>query len=104
MVTRPLRKLLELLDALGEKPITSQMSHGTAKRLFTFVETVYKWLPLGEPLVTGFLADAMARAHWFDMSPAGRDFGYHIRVSMADAMAPTVADLKERVVQPFRGQ
>lgn len=92
----------QLLDALGEKPLNRQLSHKTAKRLFGFVETVYKVLPLGEPLVTAFLADAMARSHWYDMSPAGRDFGYHARVSMEDAMAPTVADLKTRVVEPFR--
>ena len=84
----------ELLDALGEKPLTRQLSHRTAKRLFRVVETVYRIFPLGEPLVTAFLADAMARSHWFDMSPAGRDFGYHARISMAEAMNPTVADLK----------
>ena len=91
-----------LLDALGEKPLGRQLSHNAAKRIFRWVEMVYKILPLGEPLVTEFLADAMARSHWFDMGPAGRDFGYHARVSMDDAMAPTVADLKERVVEPFR--
>jgi len=91
----------ELLDALGEKPLTRQMSHSTAKRLFRIVEKVYRILPLGEPLVTEFLADAMARSHWYDMSPAGRDFGYHARVSMEEAMAPTVSDLKHRVVEPF---
>ena len=92
----------QLLDALGEKPLTRQMSHGTAKRVFRWVERIYKILPLGEPLVTEFLADAMAKSHWYDMSPAGRDFGYHARVSMDQAMAPTVADLKARVVEPFR--
>lgn len=91
-----------LLDALGEKPLTRQLSHSAAKRIFRWVETVYKLLPLGEPLVTEFLADAMARSHWFDMSPAGRDFGYHARVSMEEAMAPTVADLQARVIAPFR--
>jgi len=93
-----------LLDALGEKPLTRQLSHGAAKRIFRWVETVYKILPLGEPLVTEFLADAMAKSHWFDMSPAGRDFGYHTRVSMEEAMVPTVADLQQRVVTPYRAR
>lgn len=91
-----------LLDDVGVPRVSKQLSYGTAKRVFGIIETIYKILPLGEPVVTAFLADAMATSHWFDMTPAKQDFGYHIRVTMADAQAPTAADLKTRVVEPFR--
>ena len=93
----------ELLTHLGEPKITKQLGHTTARRLFSAVEWVYRVLPLGEPLVTGFLADAMARHHWFDMQPARRDLNYTPRVTMADALEPTVAYLQKEVVEPFHG-
>ena len=92
----------ELLAELEVPRVERRIGHGTAKALFTVIETAHKLLPLGEPTVTAFLADAMATSHWFDMGPAKRDFGYRVRVSMADAMAPTVDYLKEHTVGPFR--
>jgi len=92
----------ELLAALDVPPVDKRIGHGAAKTLFTVIETAHRLLPLGEPTVTAFLADAMATSHWFDMEPAKRDFGYSIRVSMADALAPTAAYLREHTVEPFR--
>ena len=92
----------DLLGELGVPRVERRIGHGTAKTLFTIIETAHKLLPLGEPTVTAFLADAMATSHWFDMGPAKRDFGYRIRVTMDEAMAPTVAYLTEHTVEPFR--
>ena len=36
----------------------------------------------GEPPMTRFLAEQLGTAHWYDMAPACRDFGYVPRVSM----------------------
>lgn len=96
----------DLLQTMGQPPITQQMTAARARTVFGLVETVYRWLPfLGEPTVTRFLADAMTTHHWFDMAPAERDFGYRIRVSMDEAVGPTAEDLKARVVEPFeRGE
>lgn len=88
----------ELLGELGQPTVDKRISHGFAKGLFGMIEAAHKILPLGEPKVTSFLADAMATSHWFDQGPAKRDLGYTVRVSMADAMAPTVAYLKEHTV------
>jgi nucleoside-diphosphate-sugar epimerase len=84
----------EVLTELGVPRVERKLSHGFAKRVFGLIETAHRVLPLGEPTVTAFLADAMATSHWFDQEPAKRDFGYTIRVSMADAVAPTVAYLR----------
>ena len=85
-----------LLERLDLPPVRDSLSHRLAKPLFTAVEFAHRILPLGEPLVTGFLADALARGHWFDPEPARRDLGYEPRVSMEDALIPTVDDLRMR--------
>jgi len=92
----------DLLGELHVPRIEKQLGHGTAKFLFGAIETAHKLLPLGEPTVTAFLADAMATSHWFDMQPAKDDLGYRIRVTMDQAVPPTVAYLREHTVEPFR--
>lgn len=92
----------ELLGELDVPPIEKQIGHGTARFLFGAIEGLHRVLPLGEPTVTGFLADAMATSHWFDQAPAKQDLGYTIRVSMEDAMEPTAAYLKAHTVEPFQ--
>lgn len=91
-----------LLETMGVAPIDKRLGLGTARFLFGAVEGLHKILPLGEPTVTSFLADAMATSHWFDMGPAKRDLGYRIRVSMADAVPPTAAYLRAHTVEPFQ--
>lgn len=70
-----------------------------AKGLFGVVEWTSATFGLGEPLVTGFIADALARHHWFDMTPAKRDLGYQVRVPMHETLAPTAAWLKTHVIR-----
>jgi nucleoside-diphosphate-sugar epimerase len=41
--------------------------------------------------MTRFLAAALARSHWYDMTPAKEDFGYRVRVSLAEGTDRTVA-------------
>lgn len=91
-----------LLEQMGVPRIEQRLSHRTARNLFGLIEKVHRVLPLGEPSVTAFLADAMATSHWFDMAPAKRDLGYRIRIPMEDTLAPTAAYLKSTIVDPFR--
>jgi nucleoside-diphosphate-sugar epimerase len=45
-------------------------------------------LPLkGEPPLTRFLAEQLSTTHWYDMTPATRDFGYVPRVSIDEGLA-----------------
>ncbi|MFK7930273.1 MAG: NAD-dependent epimerase/dehydratase family protein, partial [Myxococcota bacterium] len=92
----------DLLQVMDIPRIEKQLGLGTARFLFGAVEGLHKLLPLGEPTVTSFLADAMATSHWFDMEPAKRDLGYSIRVSMDEAVPVTAAYLTEHTVQPYR--
>jgi nucleoside-diphosphate-sugar epimerase len=52
------------------------------------LELVYGLLKLkGEPVMTRFVADHLATAHWYDISAAERDFGYRPQVSMEQGFA-----------------
>jgi nucleoside-diphosphate-sugar epimerase len=82
----------QLLQSLGEKPLTKKISLHAATRLGTFCETLWRVLPLkGEPPMTRFIAAELAKDHWFDISAAKRDLGYRPQVSMAEGTAALVA-------------
>lgn len=84
-----------LLRALGEPPVTKQVSLRTASALGAICETAWRVLPLrGEPPMTRFVAAELAKDHWFDLTAARRDLGYTPRVSMAAGTVELVAHLK----------
>lgn len=86
----------EFLPALGIKPLKRKVSLAMAVRLGNVMEWAWTNLPLkGEPRMTKFLASGLAKSHWYDMTPAKRDFGYKVRVPMAEATQKTVAWFKE---------
>ena len=59
-----------------------------AYRLGAVCELLWKALPLGgEPPMTRFLAEQLSTAHWYDMAPATRDFGYRPRVGFDEGLA-----------------
>ena len=85
----------DLLVALGEPPVTKRISLGAAQMVGALCEGLWRALPLaGEPPMTRFIAAELAKDHWFDISAARRDLGYHPRVSMAQGTAELVASLK----------
>ena len=50
-------------------------------------EAAWTVLPLrGEPPLTRFLAEQLSTAHWYDMGPATRDFGYVPAVSIEEGL------------------
>jgi nucleoside-diphosphate-sugar epimerase len=51
----------------------------------------------GEPAMTRFVAQQLARSHSYDMRPAERDFGWRESVTMAQATELTLAALRDRV-------
>jgi nucleoside-diphosphate-sugar epimerase len=82
----------DFLPRVGAPPVSRRIGLGTATALGRIMETAYTWLPLsGEPRMTRFLAAALARSHWYDMTPAKEDFGYRVRVSLAEGTDRTVA-------------
>jgi nucleoside-diphosphate-sugar epimerase len=76
-----------ILAAAGRGPVRGRVSHHTARFLGWVCEGLYRSLRLrGEPPMTRFVADALARAHWFDISAARRDLGYAPGVSTAEGL------------------
>lgn len=86
-----------LLVALGEPPVTRAISWRAARAIGAVAETLWRGLPLaGEPPMTRFIADELAKDHWFDLTAAKRDLGYRPTVTMAEGMAALVAHLRSR--------
>jgi len=84
----------EILAAAGLPPVGKSIPLATAWRVGAVFETVYKFLRLnGEPPMTRFLAAQLATSHYFDITPARRDFGYEPKISSAEGMRRLAAEL-----------
>jgi nucleoside-diphosphate-sugar epimerase len=66
-----------ILDAAGLPPVTRSMPASVAYAAGVMFEVLYRALGReSEPPMTRFLARQLSTSHWFDISPARRDFGY----------------------------
>jgi nucleoside-diphosphate-sugar epimerase len=84
-----------LLQALGMPPVTRRVPLVTATAVGALCEALWYVLRLrAEPPMTRFVAKELATDHWFDISAARRDLGYHPRVSMAEGTAGLVEHLR----------
>ncbi|MBA2321945.1 MAG: NAD-dependent epimerase/dehydratase family protein [Deltaproteobacteria bacterium] len=80
----------DFLGRVGVAPVARGIPFGLAMFLGGAVETVWRGLGLkSEPRLTRFLALALSREHWYDMGPAKRDFGYHVRVPLEEGTRRT---------------
>lgn len=83
--------LAAFFTSLDVPPPTRKVSLKVASILGNAMELAWKVLPLkGEPRMTKFLAAGLAKSHWYDMAPAKNDFGYTVRVPMAEGTQRTV--------------
>lgn len=77
-----------ILNAAGLEPITKTVPHRVVWLVGAVLEFIYKVLMLkGEPVMTRFVADELASAHWFDISAANQDLGYIPRVSIQEGLS-----------------
>jgi nucleoside-diphosphate-sugar epimerase len=85
-----------LLAALGEEPVRRRVPLGAARAVGAACELAWGILPVpGEPPMTRFIADELAKDHWFSIAAARRDLGYSPRISMAEGTAELVRRLRE---------
>lgn len=83
--------LNRLLHELGLPQASRSLSLGATRLAAGMVEMLWRALRLdGDPPITRFIAVALARSHWYDMEPARRDLGYHIRIPLEEGTRRTV--------------
>ena len=76
-----------VLAAAGLPPVKGAISYKTAWTIGAILEFFYRSFQLsGEPPMTRFLADAVAKSHWFDISAAKKDLGYKPKVPIAEGL------------------
>jgi nucleoside-diphosphate-sugar epimerase len=77
-----------ILSAAGLFPVRRSISRNMAWMIGAALEFVYKSFRIpGEPRMTRFLADELSTAHWFDISAAKRDLGYHPAISIEEGLS-----------------
>jgi 2-alkyl-3-oxoalkanoate reductase len=80
-----------LFGRLGIPPVTKKIGYGTAYGIGTLMEGIYMWFSMTkEPRMTRFLAEQLARSHWFSIEKAKRDFGYRPRISTSEGVERVV--------------
>lgn len=92
----PVRDMIgHLLAAADLPPVRRHIPFRVAYAVGALLETVAPRLPGSpEPVMTRFLAEQLATAHWFDCSAARRDLGYTARVPLAEGLRRLRAALR----------
>jgi nucleoside-diphosphate-sugar epimerase len=89
-----------ILKAAGLGPVKGKMHHKTAWLIGAALEFIYKTFHLpGEPQMTRFIADAVAGAHWFDISAARKDLGYVPRISIEEGLLSLKKWLEKNMIE-----
>lgn len=85
-----------LLACAGLPPVSRRIPYPVAYAVGALMEG---WWTLarrpGEPLMTRFLANQLATAHWYDLSAARRDLGYAPAISLQQGLALLRAHLQD---------
>ena len=82
----------EVLRGVGLPPVTSRVPLPVAYAAGAVLEAGWRLGRLaGEPPMTRFVAKEMATDHWFDISAARRDLGYHPLVTVAQGTTELIS-------------
>jgi nucleoside-diphosphate-sugar epimerase len=85
----------DLFAEMAVPPVSSSVSTATAYRLGGALELIHTVCRLDrEPRMTRFLAEQLAKSHYFSIANARQDLGYEPVVSMAEGLQKTVRWLK----------
>lgn len=77
----------KIVASAGLPPVTKHIPKRVAYVAGAISEVVYRALRINkEPLMTRFVAEQLATAHYFDISGAKRDFGYSPKISIEEGL------------------
>lgn len=95
---KPIAEIINrLLAAAGAPAVEKFLPFAAAYAIGALLERVYAGLDLeGEPLMTRFLAEQLATAHWYDIGAARRDIGYVPVVNLDEGMERLAAWCRSR--------
>jgi len=86
-----------ILNAAGLEPVKGVISYRTAWAIGAVLEFAYRFLGISkEPQMTRFLADALAKSHWFDISAAKKDIGYIPEIGTVEGLRRLEVWLKNK--------
>ena len=84
-----------LFSEMGVSPVTKRISSATAARVGAVAEWVWRTFRRpGEPPMTRFVARSMSTHHYYDLSAARADFGYHQKVDPSEGWAQMIKWLR----------
>ncbi|MBN1296787.1 NAD-dependent epimerase/dehydratase family protein [bacterium] len=76
-----------ILRCAGLPPVTRTVSPWMAMRLAGALEWLYRTVNSeSEPILTRFVVKELSTSHWFDISAARNDLGYHPAVSIDEGL------------------
>ena len=85
----------EFFDLMGVEKVTKKISHGAAYTIGAGLEFIYKVTrQSGEPRMSRFLAEQLAKSHYFSHEKAERELGYVPIVTTKEGLRRTVHWLK----------
>ena len=76
----------DLFQRIDIELVTKKINGGSAYIIGSILEGIYFWFGLGEPPMTRFLAEQLAKSHWFSIDRARNDFGYSPKISTSEGM------------------
>ncbi len=86
----------ELLKQAGLPPVRKRISFRTAYTIGALLEFIYRGLRIRrEPLMTRFMAQQLAKSHWFSIKAAENDLGYRPLISTAAGLRRTLAEVSD---------
>jgi nucleoside-diphosphate-sugar epimerase len=81
----------DMLDRVGIPKVTRKISPGMARTAGGVMEWIWETFGLkGEPLLTRFVAEQLARSHWYSLQDAKEAFGFYCVTTPENAIENTV--------------
>lgn len=88
----------ELFERMGVAPIQSSVPFSLAYGAGAVLEILHKvFVPQKEPKMTRFIAEQLAKSHYFSIAKANKDLGYKPKISTSVGMDIITSQIKSKL-------